>query len=186
MTIALFSEYIGNLLILAFLVGIPLYGTFRKIPVYEVFVDGAKEGFPVFLRIMPYFVGMMTAIGMLRASGAFDLLSQWLSPFLMKIGVPADIIPIAIVRPFSGGAAMGALADVLRAHGGNAFVSHLATIIATTTDTTFYIIAIYFGAVNIRKNRHAVLSSLIVDIIGMLSAVWIAGWLISYLTLPSR
>ncbi len=178
MTIISLSEILGNALILLFLVGIPLYGYFRKVPVYDAFVEGAKEGFPTFIRIIPYMIAMLVAIGMLRASGAFDLLNHALSPLLTKIGIPAEIIPIALLRPFSASAANAIVADLLHTQGGNSFISHLAVIVSSTTDTTFYLIALYFGAAGIRKNRHAIPASVMVDIVGILSAIWITQWLL--------
>ena len=178
MTIAAISEQIGNCLILLFVVGIPLYAHSRKIPVYETFIEGAKEGFPTMVRLIPYLVSMLVAIGMLRASGAFDLLTQLLTPLLTKVGIPAEIVPIAIIRPFSASASTAAVADLLHTQGGNNYLSHLAAIVMNTTETTFYIVALYFGAANIRNGRHALLTSIIVDIAGILSAVWIAHWLL--------
>ncbi len=178
MTFAYLSEQIGNGLILLFLVGIPLYAHCRKVPVYDTFIEGAKEGFPTFIRIIPYMIAMLVAIGMLRASGAFDLLNHALSPFLTKIGIPAEIVPIALLRPFSSGAAMATVADLLHTQGGDSFLSHLAVIVSATTDTTFYLIALYFGVAGIKKNRHVIPTSLIVDIAGILSAVWITQWLL--------
>ncbi len=178
MTIAAISEQLGNVLILLFLVGIPFYAYCRKVPVYDAFVEGAKEGFPTFIRVVPFMIAMLVAIGMLRASGAFDLLNQALLPFLTKLGIPPEIVPIAILRPFSASAANAVVADLLHTQGGNSFISHLAVIVASTTDTTFYLIALYFGAANIQKNRHAVPASIIVDIVGILSAVWITQLLL--------
>ncbi|MDP1574470.1 MAG: nucleoside recognition domain-containing protein [Coxiellaceae bacterium] len=172
------SEWLGNVLILLFLVGIPTYGFFKKVPIYEKFVEGAKEGFPTFLRIFPYMLAMLVAIGMLRTSGVFDLLSHLLSPVFSKMNVPAEIVPLAIIRPFSASAALAVLADLLHAQGANAPISHLGAIVASSADTTFYIAAIYFGAVMIRNARHALSLSIIVDIIGMLSAIWIGQWLL--------
>ncbi|MES2219072.1 MAG: nucleoside recognition domain-containing protein [Pseudomonadota bacterium] len=178
MTITGISDLMGNGLILLFLVGIPVYAFFRKVPVYDVFVEGAKEGFPTFLRIAPFMIAMLVAVGMLRASGAFELLNQVLAPMLGKIGIPPEIAPIAIMRPFSATAAMGMVADLLHTHGGNDYLSHMAIIVASTTESTFYIVAIYFGAASITKNRHVIPASVIVDIVGILSAVWITCWLL--------
>ena len=179
MNITSFSENLGNGLILLFLLGIPLYAAFRKVPVYEKFIEGAQEGLPTFIRIMPYMVAMLVAVGMLRASGAFDLLAHVVGPLAAKLNIPAEIVPIALLRPFSSSAAMAVLADLLHTQGGNSFISHLGIIVASTTESTFYIIAIYFGAASIRKNRHVILSSLIVDIVGIFSAIWITTWLLS-------
>jgi spore maturation protein B len=178
MTITAFSEQLGNGLIILFLVGIPLYAFFRKVPVYDKFIEGAQEGLPTFIRILPYMVAMLVAVGMLRAAGAFDLLAHVLGPFLDKIGIPAEIVPIALLRPFSASAANGVVMDMLHNQGGNSFITHLGIIVASTTESTFYIIAIYFGAAGIRKNRHVIPASLIVDIVGILTAIWITKWLL--------
>lgn len=178
MTITAMSEQLGNILILLFLVGIPLYAHFRKVPVYETFVKGAAEGIPTFIRIVPYMVGMLVAIGMLRASGAFDLLNHFLAPALGKLGIPPEIVPIALIRPFSASAATATVADLLHTQGGNSFISHMGVIVATTTETTFYIVAVYFGAAGIRNNRHVIPASLIVDVVGIFTAIWITRWLL--------
>ena len=173
MTLAEISGLAGNGLMLLFIAGIPAYASYRKVPVYDTFIEGAKEGFPVFLRVMPHMIAMLVAIGMLRASGAFDLLNVWLGPLLSTLGIPPDLVPAALIRPFSSSAATAAVADILKTQGGNSPLSHLAVIVAGATETTFYIIAIYFGAANIRDHRHAVLASVMVDLVGILSAVWI-------------
>jgi len=178
MTITVFSEQLGNALILLFLAGIPLYGHFKKVPVYDTFVEGAKEGFPVFLRVMPYMIAMLVAIGMLRASGAFDLLAMILGPLLTALGIPAEILPIMLIRPFSGSGATAAMADLLHTQGPDSVVSHMGVIVASVTETTFYIVAIYFGAAGIRHYRHALLTSLLVDGVGIVSAVWMSRWLL--------
>lgn len=178
MMLSTISNWVGSILLLLFLVGIPLYGFYRKVPVYEAFVEGAKDGFPTFLRIFPYILAMLVAIGMLRASGAFDLLNHFLTPLFGKIGVPAEIVPIAIIRPFSASGAIAMMADLLHTYGGNAKISHLAAITASSADTTFYVAALYFGAVMIKKTRHALSLSIVIDIVGMFSAIWIAQWLL--------
>lgn len=178
MSISTFFEQMGNVLILLFLVGIPLYGFYKKVPVYDTFIEGAKEGFPTFLRIMPYILAMLVAIGMLRASGAFDFVNHLLGPTLQKIGIPAEIIPIAIIRPFSAGAATALCADLLHTHGGNAMISHLAVMVSSSADTTFYIAALYFGAVAIRNTRHAIPVSILVDVVGMFAAILFGNWLL--------
>jgi spore maturation protein B len=179
MTIGAVSEQLGNILVLLFLVGIPLYAHFRKVPVYDTFIKGATEGIPTFIRIVPYMVAMLVAVGMLRASGAFDLLNNLLAPVLAKIGIPPEIVPIVLIRPFSASAATGVVADLLHTQGGNTLHSHLGVIVAAASaETTFYIVAVYFGAAGIRSNRHVIPASLMVDVVGMLSAIWIGTWLL--------
>ena len=179
MTFSVIAETVSNTLILLFLVGIPLYAYCKKVPVYDNFVDGAKEGFPVFLRIFPYMLAMLIAISMLRASGAFDLLSQALSPLCAKIGVPTEVVPVALIRPFSASAALAMAADTIHTHGANATLSHLSIMVANAADTTFYIAMIYFGAVGIRRTRHALTVSLLVDVVAMLAVIWIGQRLLS-------
>jgi len=178
MTLSIFANYFGNGLLLLFLLGIPLYGAYRKVPVYDAFVEGAKDGFPTFLRIFPYVLAMLVAIGMLRASGAFDLLSHWLTPWCGKLGIPADVVPLAVIRPFSASGAIAVLADLVHTHGGNAMISHVAAVVASSADTTFYIAVIYFGAVAIKNTRYALSLSLWVDVVGMLTAIWVSMWLL--------
>ena len=178
MTLSTLCGMIGNALLLLFLVGIPVYAFIKKVPVYETFVEGAKEGFPVFLRIFPYMLAMLVAIGMLRASGAFDLLNHIVAPFFHRLGIPLEVIPIMLIRPFSAGAAMGMLGDLLHTQGGNTFTSHLGAIVSNSADTTFYIAAIYFGAAAIKKARYALTVSLLVDLVGMTSAIFFAHCLL--------
>ena len=169
---------ISSGMFLSFVAGIPLIGAFKKIKVFESFVEGAKEGFNVILRIIPFLVGMVVAIGMLRASGAFELLAQGLAPLLTRVGVPADLLPLMLARPFSGAASNAVLVDIIRAHGGDAFVAHMAATMIGSTETTLYVVAIYFGAIGIRKTRHAITCGLIADGIGMLASIAICRWLL--------
>ena len=178
MNISSLSEYIGDFLLLLMLVGIPIYGWLRKVPVYDTFVEGAKEALPTFIRLFPFMIAMLVAVGMLRASGAFDILNHWLAPFFGKIGIPPEIVPLTLIRPFSASAATGIVADLIHSTGGNSYLSHLSVIVATTTESTFYIIAVYFGVANITKNRHVLPASILVDVVGMLSAIWITKWLL--------
>lgn len=172
------SAAISNYIFLTIVAGIPAYAFLRGVKVYDVFVEGAKEGFQVVLRIIPFLVAMLVAIGMFRASGGFDLIAQALAPLLSKIGMPGDILPLVLVRPFSGSAANGMLADIIHQHGGNAYISHLAGTIMGSTETTFYVLAVYFGAVAIRRTRHAVAVGLIADATAVLIALWICRLLL--------
>lgn len=168
----------SNGLFLLFIAGIPLYGFCRKVKVYETFVDGAKEGFHIAIKIVPYLVAMLVAIGMLRASGAIDLLAKALSPVLALLGVPPEVLPLALVRPLSGSAANGVLADIVNTYGGNSLISSMAGTIMGSTETTFYVIALYFGAVSISRTRHAIPAGLVADFVGVLAAVWVCRWLL--------
>jgi len=173
MSVASFNNAISNGIFLTAVAGIPLYGQIKKVKVYETFVEGAKQGFELTVTIFPYLVAMLVAIGMFRASGAFDTLSHWFSPLLSAIGMPADVLPLALIRPFSGAAANGVLADLIHAHGGNSYISHLAATMMGSTETTFYVVAVYFGAAQIQRTRYAIPAGLFADVVGMLAAVWI-------------
>lgn len=170
---------ISSGLFISLVAGIPLLGALRKVKVYESFVDGAREGFDVILRIIPFLVGMVVAIGMLRASGAFDLLAQALAPLLVKLGVPADLLPLMLARPFSGAASNAVLVDIIRAHGGDSLVAHTAATMIGSTETTLYVVAVYFGAIGIRKTRHAVVCGLIADAAGIIASIMICHWLLA-------
>jgi spore maturation protein B len=165
------ANYISNGLFLLFVAGIPLYAATKKIDVFEAFVRGAKQGFDTSISIIPSLVAMMVAIGMLRASGFFDLLSAWLAPVLSAIGMPSELLPLALIRPFSGSAATGVMAELIHQHGGNSFIAQCAATIMGSTETTFYVIAVYFGSVNIQRTRHAIPAGIIADVVGVLAAV---------------
>ncbi|HEV2293162.1 MAG TPA: nucleoside recognition domain-containing protein [Tepidisphaeraceae bacterium] len=158
------------------LVLIPLYGLLRRVPVYEEFVTGAKEGFNVAVRIIPYLVAILFAVGMFRASGAMQVLEDWLRPSLGWIGVPPEILPMAITRPLSGGGSLAVLADMAKVHGMESIFVKISAVMYGACETTFYVIAVYFGAVGIKKTRHAVPAGLIADIAGVLLAVYIVRW----------
>jgi spore maturation protein B len=156
----------------AIVVGFPLYGLYKKVPVYESFVDGAKEGFEVAVRIIPYLVAILFAIGMFRASGAMDFLIVTLDPVLALIGFPAEVLPMAIVRPLTGSGSAGIVVDMINEFGEDSIFVKMAATMFGSTETTFYVIAVYFGAVGIKKTRHAVPAGLVADFAAMLVAVW--------------
>jgi spore maturation protein SpmA len=145
-----------------------LYAFTRGVKVYEEFVEGAKEGFNVAIRIIPYLVAILVAVGMFRAAGGIQVLANFLGPVLNRIGFPADLLPIVIVRPLSGGATTGLFAELVKAHGPDSFIARTAGTILGSTETTFYVLAVYFGAVGIRKGRHAVVAGLTADLTGVI------------------
>jgi spore maturation protein B len=149
------------------------WGYAKKIKVYEVFVDGAKEGFSVSVRIIPYLVAMLVAIGIFRASGAMDVVVWALSPITTLIGMPADVLPMALLRPLSGSGSMGLMTELMKIHGPDSFIGVLACTMYGSSETTFYVIAVYFGAVGIKNTRHALPAGLIADFFGMLGALLI-------------
>lgn len=167
------ASQLSNLFFLGMVVGIPAYAQTQKINLFDSFLEGAKGGIDLIIKIIPYMVAMLVAIGMFRASGALDALGRVLEPILNRLGMPVDVLPLALVRPFSGSAANGVMADVIAQHGGNAFVSKLAATMMGSTETTFYVVAIYFGAVNIQRTRHAIPAGLFADFVGVMAAVFI-------------
>lgn len=161
----------------AIIVGFPLYGLLKKVPVYEEFVDGAKEGFHVAVKIIPYLIAILFAIGMFRASGALDFLIDGLRPVLAWIGFPPELIPMAIVRPLTGSGSAGIVAEMIQQYGEDSLLVKMAATMFGSTETTFYVIAVYFGAVQVKKTRHAVPAGLTADFAAMLIAVWVVRML---------
>ncbi len=162
------------------LVGIPFYGlVVKKVKVYEVFVEGAKDGFNIAIRIIPYLVAILVAIGMFRASGALDVLLSTLSPVLNLIGFPQENLLLALMRPLSGSGSFGLLADLVKEYGQDSLFAKIGATMFGSTETTFYVLAVYFGSVGIKKVRHALIAGLIADTVGVLSAVYICKFLFS-------
>ena len=155
----------------AFLVGIPIYGAVKKVKVYESFVEGAKEGFQVGVRIIPYLVAILVAVGMLRGAGAIDQLSRWLGPFMRGVGIPPEILPLAIMRPLSGSGSLGIVTELVQTHGPDSFIGRLAASAYASAETTFYVLAVYFGAIGIKRSRHAVAAGLFADLVSLVTAV---------------
>lgn len=149
------------------------YGAIKKIKVYEQFVEGAKEGFNIAVRIIPYLVGMLMAIGIFRAGGGMDWLVIILRPVTDLIGMPAEALPMALMRPLSGSGSLGIMAEIISVHGPDSFIGILVSTFFGSTETTFYVLAVYFGAINIRNTRHALPVGLLADVAGILGAVFI-------------
>ena len=161
-----------SLLAIPFLLSaIPLFAILRRVKVYEEFVDGAKEGFDVAIRIIPYLVAMLVAVGMFRAAGGIDLLSKVLSPVLSPIHFPTDLLPMVLVRPLSGSGSLGLFTELVNRFGPDSLIARTAGTIYGSTETTFYVLAVYFGSVAIRKTRHAVIAGLTADFVGVVAAV---------------
>jgi spore maturation protein B len=155
---------------------IVLVAAVRRVRVYEVFVSGAKEGFNVGVRIIPYLVAILVAIGMFRGSGAMDWVISALAPILSRIGVPAEALPMMVIMPLSGSGAQGVLADGLKTYGADSYLGNLLSVLNGSNETTFYIIAIYFGSVAIRNARHALAACLAGNIAGFAAAIAICSW----------
>lgn len=149
------------------------WGFAKKVKVYEVFIEGAKDGFNTAIRIIPYLVAMLFAIGIFRAGGAMDLLTSLLAPATNLIGMPAETLPMALMRPLSGSGSLGIMTELMKVHGPDSFIGVLVSTMYGSTETTFYVLAVYFGSVNVKNGRHALPAGLIADFFGMLAAVFV-------------
>jgi spore maturation protein SpmA len=149
----------------------PLYATLRRIPVYDEFVEGGREAVQVMFRILPYLVGMLVAVGMFSAAGGMDLITTILSPITNLVHFPAQLVPMAVIRPFSSAAAQGLLTDLIKSYGPDSMLALTAATFYGCSETTFYVLAVYFGSIGIRKSRHAIPTGIIADAIGPIAAV---------------
>jgi len=149
----------------------PLYAMLRRVKVYEEFVEGAKEGFEVAIRIIPYLVAILVAIGMFRAAGGIDLLSRVLAPALGAVGFPTDLLPLVLMRPLSGSGTLGIFTELVKQFGPDSLIARMGGTIFGSTETTFYVLAVYFGAVGIRRTRYALLAGLTADFVGVVVSV---------------
>ncbi len=150
-----------------------VYGVIRKVKIYEAFVEGAKEGFNVGVRIIPYLVAMLVAIGVFRAGGAMEILAAFVAPVTKLIGMPPEALPMAIIRPLSGSGALGVMSEIMKTHGADSLIGRMVSIMMGSSETTFYVLAVYFGAVGISRTRQAVLGGIIIDIVAVLVSVFI-------------
>jgi spore maturation protein SpmB len=165
---------IGTLSLLAvpfLLVLFPLYASLRGVKVYEEFVEGAKEGFSVAIKVIPFLVAILVAIGMFRGAGGIEAMKSALAPLLTPLGFPPDLLPMVLVRPLSGSATTGLFAEIVQRLGPDALTTRMAATIFGSTETTFYVIAVYFGSVAVRRARHAVAAGLIADLAGVIASV---------------
>ncbi len=161
-----------SLLAIPFLISFfPLYSALRKIKVYEEFVEGAKEGFNTAIRIIPFLVTILVAIGMFKSAGGISLITETLRPVLTLVHFPPELVPLWIMRPLSGSGSMGVLTEIVKNYGPDNIISRMAATIFGSTETTFYVISVYFGSVAVRRTRHAIAAGLIADSIGVISSV---------------
>jgi len=154
-----------------------IYGTIKRVPTYESFVEGGKEGIKIAVSIIPFLVGMLVAISIFRASGALDALMNWIRPLMKTMGVPAEIVPLLIIRPISGTAALGMTSDLIAVHGPDSFIGRLASVLQGSTDTTFYVLTVYFGAVGIKKMGDALKVGLLADVVGIIVSIIVVAFI---------
>ena len=169
----IFGQVISPWILPGLMLGFLGFGVVRRVRVYEEFVEGAKEGFKVAVKIIPYLVAILVAVGMFRASGALDTLVGALGPWTSRMGLPADALPMALMRPLSGSGAYGILASIIQdpAIGPDSYIGYLVSTLQGTTETTFYVLAVYFGAVQVRRIRHALAAALTADVAGVIFAI---------------
>ena len=151
---------------------ITIYGIRKKVDVYDALIHGAGDGLGILLRIVPSLIALLTAVSMLRASGVLELVAGWLEPILCWVGIPPETVPLLLVRPISGSAALGVGAELISAYGADSAVGRTAAVMLGATETTFYTIAVYFGAVGIKKTRYAIPAALCADLAAFLGAVF--------------
>jgi spore maturation protein B len=159
------------------LVAIPLAGILRGVKVYDVFIEGAKEGFDVAVKIIPFLVGILVAIGMFRGSGAMDLVTAGLRPLVAPAGFPPELVPLAILRSLTGSGSLAFATDLIKTHGADSLIARMAATMYGSSETTFYVLAVYFGAVGVRRTRHAVPAALIADLVAAVAAVAVCAWM---------
>jgi spore maturation protein SpmA len=169
------TDLSGSWMLPTLIAALMLYGWVRGVRVYDSLVEGAKQGFEVAIRIIPYLVAILVVIGMFRASGGIDLLAGLLAPVTMFIGMPAEALPMALLRPLTGQGAFGVMAEAMTAHGPDSLVGYMVSTFQGSTETTFYTLAVYYGAVGIRNTRHTVPACLLADTAGILAAVFIVN-----------
>ncbi|RDH82896.1 MAG: spore maturation protein [endosymbiont of Galathealinum brachiosum] len=155
------------------------YGLIKRIAVYEEFVEGAKEGFTIAVNIIPYLVAMLFAIAIFRASGALDFILTLLTPLATFLGFPAEVIPMGLMRPLTGSGSVGVLAELINTHGDDSIIVKTAAVMFGSTETTLYVLAVYFGAVKIKNTAYAIQAGLIADLAGFIAAVTVTWWYFS-------
>jgi spore maturation protein B len=159
------------------LVAIPLAGMLSRVKVYDVFIEGAKEGFEVAVKIIPFLVGILVAIGMFRGSGAMDLLTAGIRPLVAPLGFPPELVPLAVLRSLTGSGSLAFTTDLVKTHGPDSVIARTAATMYGSSETTFYVLAVYFGAVAVRRTRHAVAAALIADLVAAVAAVAVCAWM---------
>ena len=151
-----------------FVAVVVVYGLVKKVDVYEAFISGAKRGAGLCFRVLPYMVGMIFAVRMLEASGAFGFLGEWIAPLTAAIGIPAEVITLAVMRPFSGGASLGLLAGLFTSFGADSYGGRVASVFMGSSETLFYTVSLYFGTAGVKKTRYVIPVALATDFLGLI------------------
>ncbi len=172
--------WLSKWLLPALIAFIPVYGLAKRVPVYESFVDGAKESVPTITSIFPHLLGMMVGIHVFRESGAMDVIIHAFVPLLSWVNFPEEVVPLAFMRPISGAGSLAMASDIIQTYGADSFLGRLASTMQGSTDTTLYVLTVYFGAVGIRNSRYALKVGLLADAVGLTAA-----WLIASIVFPS-
>ena len=175
--VAEYSSFAANFLLFSLIIGFLAAGFRKKVNMYDSFIEGAKEGFKTAVMIIPYLVAVLVAIGMFRASGAMGVITDWITSAVSALGIDAEwvgALPTALMKPLSGSGSRGMMVDVMNTYGADAFVSRVASCLQGSTDTTFYILAVYFGSVGVKKTRYAGPFALLADVVGSVSAILVA------------
>ena len=168
-------ELMTQMLVPCVLAGTALYGTLRRVDVYGALVRGAGQGLETLARILPALVCLLTAVSMVRSSGLLEALAGCLAPVLGRLGLPPELLPLMLVRPISGSAALGVGADLINAYGPDSALGRTAAVMLGSTETTFYTIAVYFSAAGVTRTRYAVPAALCADLVGFLASAWAVG-----------
>lgn len=164
-------DYIIKSIIAIIILAVVVYGMIKKVKVYECFVEGAKDGLAICVRIFPYLLAMLVAIAVFRESKALDYFIQLVKPIVKLIGLPPEVLPLVLVKPLSGSGALGVLSDILMKYGADSYIGILSSVIMGTTETIFYTLTIYFGAVGIKKIRHTLWAAIMADFVAVIMAI---------------
>jgi spore maturation protein B len=155
----------------------PVFAAVRGVPVYEQFIEGAKEGFQTAIRIIPYLVAILVAIAFFRGAGGIEILGKVLASPMAWVGFPTELLPMALLRPLTGSGTLAAFSEVVRVHGADSLLARAGGTLFGSTETTFYVIAVYFGSIGVRRTRHAVWAGLAADVAGAIAAVHVCRWM---------
>ncbi|MGH2899979.1 MAG: spore maturation protein, partial [Solirubrobacteraceae bacterium] len=166
------KQVLNSWLLPVLMAAIVMFGFARRIQVYDAFIAGAREGFEIAIMIIPYLVAILVGVAMLDKSGALGALIRWVAPVTSLVGFPAEALPMALIRPLSGSGAMAVMTQTMQTHGPDSFIGFLVSVISGSTETTFYVLALYFGSVGVRAARHTVLACLAADFAGIAAALF--------------